>query len=91
MPYVTVRWLGGMLTNWVTMRQRVMELDRLERERDRGDFERLTKKEGLQLNRKIAKLEERFGGIRNMHKLPDLICTSLTCGVKKPQSMKPIR
>lgn len=73
MPYVTVRWLGGMLTNWVTMRQRIMELERLERERDRGDFERLTKKEGLQLDRKIAKLEERFGGIRNMHKLPDML------------------
>lgn len=73
MPYVTVRWLGGMLTNWFTMRQRINELDRLERMREKGDFERLTKKEGLMLNRKIDKLQARFGGIRNMHKLPDLI------------------
>lgn len=73
MPYVTVRWLGGMLTNWSTMRQRVNELDRLERMRERGDFERLTKKEGLMLTRKIDKLQLRFGGIRDMHRLPDLI------------------
>ncbi|MEN8242804.1 MAG: 30S ribosomal protein S2, partial [Chloroflexota bacterium] len=73
MPYVTVRWLGGMLTNWVTMRQRINELDRLERMKEKGEFERLTKKEGLMLSRKIDKLTSRFGGIRKMHKLPDMI------------------
>ncbi len=73
MPYVTVRWLGGMLTNWTTMRQRINELDRLERMRDNGEFDLLTKKEGLMLTRKIDKLEARFGGIRKMHKLPDLV------------------
>lgn len=73
MPYVTVRWLGGMLTNWITMRQRINELDRLERMREKGDFERLTKKEGLMLERKIDKLSARFGGIRKMHKLPDMV------------------
>jgi small subunit ribosomal protein S2 len=73
MPYVTVRWLGGMLTNWRTMRERINELERLERMRERGDFERLTKKEGLILSRKIEKLEARFGGIRKMHGLPDML------------------
>ena len=73
MPYVTVRWLGGMLTNWFTMRQRINELERLERMREKGEFDRLTKKEGLMLNRKIEKLLARFGGIRKMHRLPDLI------------------
>lgn len=73
MPYVTVRWLGGMMTNWFTMRQRINELDRLERMREKGEFERLTKKEGLMLNRKIEKLQARFGGIRNMHRLPDMV------------------
>jgi small subunit ribosomal protein S2 len=73
MPYVTVRWLGGMLTNWITMRQRINELERLERMREKGDFERLTKKEGLMLSRKIEKLASRFGGIRKMHKLPDMV------------------
>jgi len=73
MPYVTVRWLGGMLTNWNTMRQRIQELDRLERMREQGDFEKLTKKEGLMLSRKIEKLEARFGGVRKMHRLPDML------------------
>ncbi|MBW8011370.1 MAG: 30S ribosomal protein S2 [Chloroflexi bacterium] len=73
MPFVTVRWLGGMLTNWRTMRERISELERLERMREKGDFERLTKKEGLMLTRKIDKLEARFGGIRKMHGLPDLL------------------
>lgn len=73
MPYVTHRWLGGMLTNWRTMRQRINELDRLERMRDRGDFERVTKKEALGLSRQIERLELRLGGIRNMNRLPDLL------------------
>lgn len=73
MPYVTVRWLGGMLTNWQTMRQRINELERLERMRERGDFERVTKREALSLTRQIEKLEERFGGIRHINRLPDLL------------------
>ena len=73
MPYVTVRWLGGMLTNWRTIRQRVNELDRLERMRDRGDFERITKKEALLLTRKIERLETLLGGIRNMPRLPEMV------------------
>jgi small subunit ribosomal protein S2 len=73
MPYVTARWLGGFLTNWRTIRERINELDRLERMRDRGDFERITKKEGLMITRKIDKLETRLGGIRKMVQLPDLL------------------
>ncbi len=73
MPYVTARWLGGMLTNWNTIRQRVNELERLERMRDKGDFEKLTKKEALLLSRKMEKLEMRLGGIRDMNRLPDLV------------------
>jgi len=73
MPYVTVRWLGGMLTNWRTMRARVMELERLERMRDRGEFERLTKKEGLILSREIERLEMLLGGIRHLNDLPNLL------------------
>jgi len=73
MPYVTARWLGGMLTNWRTIRQRLNELERLERMRDQGDFERLTKKEGLILQRKIDRLEMLLGGIRHMNTLPNLL------------------
>ncbi len=73
MPYVTARWLGGFLTNWRTIRERISELERLERMRDQGDFDRLTKKEALNLTRQIEKLETRLGGIRNMISLPDLL------------------
>ncbi len=73
MPYVTARWLGGFLTNWRTIRERINELERLERMRDRGDFERVTKKEALNLTRRIDKLETRLGGIRNMVNIPDLL------------------
>jgi small subunit ribosomal protein S2 len=73
MPYVNQRWLGGTLTNWKTIKARIDELKKLEERRDAGDFERLTKKEGLILGRKIVKLQDRLGGIRNMVKMPDLL------------------
>jgi small subunit ribosomal protein S2 len=73
MPYVTERWLGGMLTNWVTMYARIQELERLEKMRDSGEINRLTKKEGLLISREINRLEIRLGGVRKMTRLPDLI------------------
>lgn len=73
MPYVTERWLGGMLTNWVTIYQRITELDRLEKMRDTGDINRLTKKEGLLIEREINRLLLRLSGVRNMKKLPELV------------------
>ncbi len=73
MPHVTHRWLGGTLTNWSTIRQRVNELKRLERMRDQGEFEVLTKKEALEQNRKIERLELLFSGIRDMDNLPDIL------------------
>jgi len=73
MPYVNARWLGGTLTNWRTIRSRIDELNGLERRRDAGMFELLTKKESLSLTRRIDKLEERLGGIREMVSVPDLL------------------
>lgn len=73
MPYVNSRWLGGTLTNWRTIRSRITELENLEKRRDEGEFELLTKKEALTMRRKIDRLEERLGGIRNMKGLPGLI------------------
>ena len=73
MPYVTERWLGGMLTNWRTIRQRINELERLERMRDAGDFGRITKKEALILTRQIERLEGLLGGIRKMTRVPDIL------------------
>ena len=73
MPYVIYRWLGGTLTNWRTIRERINELERLERMRDAGEFEQFTKKEALNFNRKIERLDMLLGGVRNMGRLPDLL------------------
>ncbi|MBN1681757.1 MAG: 30S ribosomal protein S2 [Anaerolineae bacterium] len=73
MPFVNQRWLGGTLTNWRTVRERLEAMKRLERQRDEGAFEQLTKKERLLLDRKMIKLDLRFGGLRNMSRLPDLV------------------
>ena len=73
MPYVTERWLGGMITNWSTIFLRIQELERLEKMRDTGDINRLTKKEGLLITREITRLESRLSGVRKMKKVPDLV------------------
>jgi len=73
MPYVTERWMGGMLTNWSTMYQRIQELERLEKLRDSGDINRLTKKEGLLIEREITRLQTRLSGVRAMKRVPDLL------------------
>ncbi|MBN1429776.1 MAG: 30S ribosomal protein S2 [Anaerolineae bacterium] len=73
MPYVNDRWLGGTLTNWRTIRQRIEYLKGLEARRDRGEFQLLTKKERLTLTREMDKLNARLGGIREMKSLPSLI------------------
>jgi small subunit ribosomal protein S2 len=73
MPYVTERWLGGMLTNWSTMFARINELERLEHLRDSGEINLLTKKEGLLITREINRLEVRLSGVRPMKKLPNLV------------------
>ena len=73
MPYVTHRWLGGMLTNWRTIRERIDTLKQLEERREAGEFEQLTKKERLMVQRKIDTLQLRLGGIRGMTRLPKLV------------------
>lgn len=72
-PYVNQRWLGGTLTNWQTIRQRIDYLNRLESRRDAGEFDLLKKKERLQLEREIEKLNIRLGGIRKMRNLPAML------------------
>jgi len=73
MPYVTERWMGGMLTNWSTMYARIQELERLEKMRDNNELERLTKKEGLLIGREITRLQTRLSGTRTMKRRPDLL------------------
>ncbi len=73
MPYVTERWLGGMLTNFTTIFERIKELERLEKMRDTGEINKLTKKEGLLIEREITRLLVRLSGVRTMKKVPDLV------------------
>ena len=73
MPYVTERWLGGTLTNWETIKGRINHLLTLERRRDNGEFDGLKKKEMLMVEREIARLNLRLGGIRNLKELPTML------------------
>jgi small subunit ribosomal protein S2 len=73
MPYIEQRWLGGTLTNWQTIRQRLAYLMELERRRDTGDLERLPKKEVLRLEQLIDKLNRRLGGLKKMTRVPNLV------------------
>ncbi len=68
--YVTSRWLGGTLTNFQTIRQRLRYLADLEQRRDSGDFAKLTKAEGLKLEQEIVKLNRVFGGLKQMDRQP---------------------
>jgi small subunit ribosomal protein S2 len=70
MPYVNQRWLGGMLTNFVTIRKRLGLLDQLEARHDNGEFERISKKEASKLTEEMNKLQRTLGGIRKMRRLP---------------------
>ncbi|WP_319782057.1 30S ribosomal protein S2 [Oceanisphaera sp. IT1-181] len=71
--YVNHRWLGGMLTNWKTVRQSISRLKELEVQSADGTFDKLTKKEALMRSREMEKLEKSLGGIKNMGGLPDVL------------------
>jgi len=73
MPFVSYRWLGGMLTNFKTIKQSIKRLEEIDEMAEDGTFERLTKKEVLGLTREKAKLERTLGGIKDMGSLPDAI------------------
>ncbi len=71
--WVNNRWLGGMLTNFTTIKRRIQRLEALEARRDAGEFERLTKKEASKLTDEITKLNSALGGIRKMRRLPGAV------------------
>jgi small subunit ribosomal protein S2 len=71
--YVNQRWLGGMLTNWTTIKTRVDRLKELERLQETGSLALRPKKEGAVLRRELAKLQKYLGGIKNMRRIPDIV------------------
>jgi small subunit ribosomal protein S2 len=73
MPYVDHRWLGGMLTNWKTLRQSINRLKDLQTQSQDGTFAKLTKREALERTREMEKLERGLGGVKNMGGLPDAL------------------
>ena len=73
MPYVNRRWLGGMLTNYRTVKQSIKRLKNLDTLIEEGGLDRVGKKEGLSLQRELAKLERGLGGIKNMDGIPDVL------------------
>ena len=73
MPYVTHRWLGGMLTNFATIQKRVFYMKELRRMESSGEMDELPKKERLKLRRELTKLEYNLGGVADMEKVPDAV------------------
>lgn len=73
MPYVNYRWLGGVLTNYQTIKKSIRKLEVIEKMEAEGQFDMLTKKEALVLSRKKDKLEKYFSGIRDMNGAPDMM------------------
>lgn len=73
MPYINERWLGGTLTNFSTISQLIKKLKDLESQKEKGELAKYTKREQLKISKKIEKLSEMIGGIKNITKLPDAI------------------
>jgi small subunit ribosomal protein S2 len=73
MPYVTERWLGGMLTNFMTIRKSIRKMENLQRMETDGTFENLSKKEKLMIGREIEKLQKVLGGVAEMNHLPSAL------------------
>ena len=76
MPYVVDRWIGGTLTNYKVISGRVKYMEDMEKEQKSGGLDKYTKKEKLMLEREIKKMQERFGGLRKLTKIPDAVFVS---------------
>ena len=73
LPYVTERWLGGTFTNFETIKKRIEYFKELERKKKEGELEKYTKREQIKIDQELRDLEIKFGGIKNLEKLPDAI------------------
>jgi len=72
-PYVTERWLGGTLTNFSQIKRRIEQFENLRRQKEAGEFKKLSKKEVSRLEKQLSKLERLIGGIRELAKVPDVL------------------
>jgi small subunit ribosomal protein S2 len=90
MPFVTDRWLGGMLTNFSTVRKSINRMEEIAQMETDGTFDQLTKKERLMLNRERDKLERVLGGISNMSRLPGaiFICDTVKESIAMNEAIK---
>jgi small subunit ribosomal protein S2 len=86
MPYASLRWIGGLLTNFKTIRKRIEYFMDLEKKRDAGELKKYTKKEQKKIDKDIEKLKKNYQGLRDLDKLPDAV---FVLGVKG--HMTPIR
>jgi small subunit ribosomal protein S2 len=89
LPYVCFRWLGGILTNWQMIKKRVDLLKEMERQQQEAVWEKYTKKEQRILRKKLEKLSQKFGGLKNLENLPDAIlllnCDKDSLAIKEAQ------
>lgn len=72
-PYITGKWIGGLLTNWPTVSQKIKKLRKLKEQRERGELAKYTKREQLMFEREIEKLTDEVGGVELLFKLPDAL------------------
>lgn len=73
MPFVTERWIGGALTNFIEIKKRIAKLEELRSDKEKGELEKYTKKERLLIDEKISKMNKNFGGLVSMKRLPDAV------------------
>ncbi len=73
LPFIAGRWIGGLLTNFNEVKKRIEKLKTLEEQKEKGELSKYTKKERLLIDREIEKLNELFGGVRNLTKIPDAL------------------
>jgi small subunit ribosomal protein S2 len=92
MPYINYRWLGGTLTNYKTIRKSLKDLHRLEEMKKESNFDHVSKKEGIKLNRQLLKLQNSLDGIKKMKGLPDALFVIDTnhehIAIKEAQKLK---
>jgi small subunit ribosomal protein S2 len=92
MPYVTHKWIGGLLTNFSTIKKRMKYFLDLVEEKESGGFDKYTKKEVSKLNKELEKLENVFGGLKNMKRIPDVLfvvdCVRDNIAIKEARKLK---